>query len=1176
MGRPLRARYLTAGFNSLSGVSNTTEYITTTSPHVISNGDVVTYVTATGNTAIPGLANASSYYAVNANTTALQLSLTLGGAAINITAGTSETGHSLYRGAIDGVQEMTDTEINDLIAPLILSYIVNNPNTSYGTSLRLTQGAYGVSRGTAVRSGTQAVGTHPATLSSLASYTLYQTELQQSLTTLNVVRPVQYTISGQETKISEMSDSTILSDFIPSVVQTMITGGQGAYYLGLTASGSPAGTWSSYATMDDTYYNSSGVFTTDQYTLWQKASGTTAGIIRPLKYVVDGTSVQLKEMTNADIETLAAAIGEYIRTTSIGQYAFAQNAPGAGTWSSRGAFITQANNLVDTAYVGNYADTYTGVYAGTYVGAFSAPYAGTYVGAFSAPYAGTYVGAFSAPYAGTYVGAFTSIYAGTYVGAFTSIYAGGYIGYFTGSYTGLYSRNWTGSYTGSYSRDWTGSYTGLYSRNWTGDYSRPYVGSYDGSFAGTYVGSYAGTYEHPTGYASNWSRPYVGSRDSGTFQQIVSKYFSRGPYVRSFTHSFTGAYSRERGVVYSGERGKYYNVSYAGVYTQNVGTLVYTSTWTRHYSGSYSRIFTGSYTKEWTGPHSYSGSRTKNLSSYTGATFTPSFLGPGYYSPGDGQYGINWTRIRDVAYTGTYVGSYAGTYQRTIYYGGVLTAHPEYYTGLSNDRTFYGGKQLTSVFSGSYFTGSYVTSTEKSYTQGYTGLYTGGPYTGANQLWTTTALSGYGGNTTTYTWFGGNRLNNQTAILKYVVGLPLTAAQQLFIDLARTFQYVGVEGPLAPPGRRYGNIKQGQANGGDITTSDSTIFGAISVYDRNSGFFSTGELFRLDLFLEYVRAQSQGSIDTLVGAGLLTATVTASTSQWTATYTIDSGTYAGSYSGEKVFTGNWSREKAVSFTGDAPGYAQTYQLGYTANLWTGSRTKSWLRYYAGTYTAVYTGIYGAYTSAGGLYYTPITALGQGSYATAYIGYYVGVISYNVLKQYANFWSRTYAGSYVGYYTKEYSRPYSGSYSRNWTGSYSGTYSRDWTGIYAGTYVGSYAGNFAGTYVGSYAGAYAGTYVGSYAGAYLGAFNQTFSGNYTGIYSRNFTGSYTGIYSRNFTGSYTGIYSRNFTGSYTGIYSRNFTGSYTGAYTHIWTGSYSGLTVINTTASTQFTLWVRTA
>lgn len=60
-------------------------------------GDRLTYLVAAGNTAIGGLANATSYFITFANSTAIQLSVDSGGPAINLTsvATTPQVGHSI-------------------------------------------------------------------------------------------------------------------------------------------------------------------------------------------------------------------------------------------------------------------------------------------------------------------------------------------------------------------------------------------------------------------------------------------------------------------------------------------------------------------------------------------------------------------------------------------------------------------------------------------------------------------------------------------------------------------------------------------------------------------------------------------------------------------------------------------------------------------------------------------------------------------------------------------------------------------------------------------------------------------------------------------------------------------------------------------------------------------------
>ena len=91
------ALYKDATFNALTGVANTTEIITTSSAHGFKDGDLVQYRVAAGNTAITGLADATSYYITNSNTTAFTVSSASGGANVGLTAGVSETGHTLRR-----------------------------------------------------------------------------------------------------------------------------------------------------------------------------------------------------------------------------------------------------------------------------------------------------------------------------------------------------------------------------------------------------------------------------------------------------------------------------------------------------------------------------------------------------------------------------------------------------------------------------------------------------------------------------------------------------------------------------------------------------------------------------------------------------------------------------------------------------------------------------------------------------------------------------------------------------------------------------------------------------------------------------------------------------------------------------------------------------------------------
>lgn len=81
-------------FNALTAVSNAASFITA-GAGVYQVNDVVKYLVAAGNTAIAPLANNTLYYVTFANTTGVKLSTTIGGTALALVAGISETGHSL-------------------------------------------------------------------------------------------------------------------------------------------------------------------------------------------------------------------------------------------------------------------------------------------------------------------------------------------------------------------------------------------------------------------------------------------------------------------------------------------------------------------------------------------------------------------------------------------------------------------------------------------------------------------------------------------------------------------------------------------------------------------------------------------------------------------------------------------------------------------------------------------------------------------------------------------------------------------------------------------------------------------------------------------------------------------------------------------------------------------------
>lgn len=84
-------------FNSNTDVDSTNDFITLTN-HRFNVGDAVLYTTSTGNTALTGLSNNTTYYVGPiANSSGIQLAATNGGANINITKSVTESGQNLTR-----------------------------------------------------------------------------------------------------------------------------------------------------------------------------------------------------------------------------------------------------------------------------------------------------------------------------------------------------------------------------------------------------------------------------------------------------------------------------------------------------------------------------------------------------------------------------------------------------------------------------------------------------------------------------------------------------------------------------------------------------------------------------------------------------------------------------------------------------------------------------------------------------------------------------------------------------------------------------------------------------------------------------------------------------------------------------------------------------------------------
>lgn len=353
-------------------------------------------------------------------------------------------------------------------------------------------------------------GQHPiGTSISSATYTFYQ-DLQSASESLT--RPVEFSSSAMR----EQGDTELNADLISTALSNLVSSGVGSYQLSPTTP--VGGTWTNISTITNTLDSNE----TNITYLWRKTAPASApSTVRPVK--INATSpVSIKEMSDAEIQTLTARLRNRIVATGVGKYAIQSTAPvSGGTWVTSGVqFIDTRRTISDISYAGTYIGAYLGSYSGTYVGTATSTFTGYYTGAYTGYYTGTYGGSYvrqraltfvrdrpvtvgkyfarvtrSGSYRGSYWGArFFNGYGRqiSYSGTYNGFYETGFLGYYTAYYVGYYTGIYTGYYGGSRERTFSGSYQGAYTGNYVGIRSANYTGAYTGSYSGGYTGAYAG------------------------------------------------------------------------------------------------------------------------------------------------------------------------------------------------------------------------------------------------------------------------------------------------------------------------------------------------------------------------------------------------------------------------------------------------------------------------------------------------------------------------------------------------------------------------------------------------------------------------------------------------------------------------------------------------------------
>jgi hypothetical protein len=259
-------------------------------------------------------------------------------------------------GTFLGLQEMTDTEMDYAVHQILTEFATST--TGEGT---LNVNGAGTDAGvfTDTHSPTTAVGDHPGPYNAASTtYTLRQN--LETASESSMVHPLFIDSSGHAAEHSNNLNTTLIT----RAIANLAANGLGSYVISSSNPDANKYTSSGSTVLDKRFSTNTTGQTT--YTLWRKTTGVSApSTIRSAK--LHNTS-SIREMSDADIKTLAARLRNQIRTEGIGQYKFSASNPAQSgeTWEERGTFTDTrydiSNNQYDATYVGVFNKTYTGVY----------------------------------------------------------------------------------------------------------------------------------------------------------------------------------------------------------------------------------------------------------------------------------------------------------------------------------------------------------------------------------------------------------------------------------------------------------------------------------------------------------------------------------------------------------------------------------------------------------------------------------------------------------------------------------------------------------------------------------------------------------------------------------------------------------------------------------------------
>ena len=588
----------------------------------------------------------------------------------------------------DGLQVMSDTELK-YAASIVLAKF---GSTTQGAGDIIFDTDIGDSIGTFVdQYANGELSSHPANTTLLSTtYTLYQNTSAASETSMTIPAKLDTASFVKPLSDTDLNDSIIQTCLDKIAAANSTFGEAGTYYVASNTSLLPSGTWSAVSTIYDEVTNHPN--DDDEkvtYSLYRRTNVSDSGDSADVPITIDSaTPSHLKEMTTAQLQSLAERLRNRIIATGIGTYALQQAAPSTGTWVSRGTITDRVPTINNVTY--SRGDQYTRVFSAQYT-RDSIGYGRSYTLLPLVPpeYLRAVYG----------TGAYTSVrYQRQYSGSYARIVIGAaYSPVTTATYNGQRDHSYTSpNYTGSALNTSEQQALSLYSAGNTVTGTRQYgrnLSYIRGQFTSTYIRTTVNA-GGPTYTRASFARIVTSSQ----YTSAVNTY-RVDTFQRQFTRQFAGNYTR----IITGP--KYTRALYNRAYGGENYAAQYFRFYAIQYFSQYIRAVVGPdyqrsdvYNRNRIGPTYFQQYQRVYSAGYTAAAVDKQFTRNVWYGT-----------LYSVQYTGGYARGFSVQYTRGNYLRGTIDnyASPEQYLRELDPSDPLSGAQYYVNYARNRFAGTY-------------------------------------------------------------------------------------------------------------------------------------------------------------------------------------------------------------------------------------------------------------------------------------------------------------------------------------------------------------------------------------------------------------------------------------------------------------------------------------